>query len=470
MTIDNIKLEKIKRKVMNHEVKKFEMVKAKEYYENKTEIVETGVTIKKGDNADPLRDADNRISHNFHQILVDEKVAYMFTYPVLFDLDGNKELNEKVKDILGSDFERKVKNIAIEASNCGLAWLHYWIDETDSKNKKFKYEKVNSEEILPIYSNGLERNLEALIRVYTCMEEMEGTVEDEAFTYIEYWTESTMDRYKFQGISYTGSHMDEEHIDHTLGEVPFIEFDNNLIKKSDLARYKKQIDLYDKVKSGYANDLEDIQQVIYILENYGGQNLAEFTSDLKRYKAIKTETDSSGSSGGVKTLQIEIPVEARKVILEILKKEIYEFGQGLQQDVENVGNASGVALKFFYRKLELKSGLMETEFRTSFNTFIRAILRFLDNNEDVKIQQTYTRNMISNDYENAQIAQISVGVIPNKLILRNHPWVEDPDEAEKQIQEEKEQLDNENDIYKNAFTKNPSKDKDAGGGVNGQEE
>ena len=107
MAIDNIKLEKIKRKVMNHEVKKLEMAKAKEYYENKTEIVETGVTIKKGDNADPLRDADNRISHNFHQILVDEKVAYMFTYPVLFDLDGNKELNEKVKDVLGNDFERK---------------------------------------------------------------------------------------------------------------------------------------------------------------------------------------------------------------------------------------------------------------------------------------------------------------------------------------------------------------------------
>ncbi len=55
-----------------------------------------------------------------------------------------------------------------------------------------------------------------------------------------------------------------------------------------------------------------------------------------------------------KTLEIEIPVEARKVILEILKKQIYESSQGLQQDVESVGNASGVALKFFYRKLELK--------------------------------------------------------------------------------------------------------------------
>lgn len=434
MAIENLKLEKIKRKLVNYQPVKGDILKAKSYYENKTDIEQCGVVPKNLENKDPLRNADNRISHNFHQILVDEKVAYMFTYPILFDIDDNKDINDKVNEILGDDFGRKIKNLAIEASNCGLAWLHYWVDETDSSNKIFKYEKVNTEEVVPIYSNGLERILEAVIRTYTCMESVEYKVEDEAFTYIEYWTNETMDRYKFQGSSFSGSIIEEEKIVHSLGEVPFIEFTNNSIKQSDLSRYKKQIDLYDKVKSGYANDLEDIQQIIYILENYGGEDLGEFLSDLKRYKAIKTESDGSG--GGVKTLQIEIPVEARKIIIDILRKEIYEFGQGLQQDIESVGNASGVALKFFYRKLELKSGLLETEFRAGFNKFIRAILNFLNINEYKKIQQTYTRNMISNDLENAQIAQMSIGIIPKTLILRNHPWVEDPDEAEKMLQEE----------------------------------
>ncbi|WP_219670951.1 phage portal protein, partial [Clostridioides difficile] len=82
--------------------------------------------------------------------------------------------------------------------------------------------------------------------------------------------------------------------------------------------------------------------IIYILENFGGEDTSEFLKELKRYKTIKTETDSEGDSGGLKTMQIEIPVEARKVILEILKKQIYESGQGLQQDTENFGNASGV--------------------------------------------------------------------------------------------------------------------------------
>ena len=118
--------------------------------------------------------------------------------------------------------------------------------------------------------------------------------------------------------------------------------------------------------SGYANDMEDIQQIIYILENYGGQDLDEFKTNLKRYKTIEVETNEIQGKGDFRTIQIDIPVEARKVILEELKKQIYEFGQGLQQDIESFGNASGVALKFFYRKLELKSGITETEFSKSY--------------------------------------------------------------------------------------------------------
>lgn len=193
--------------------------------------------------------------------------------------------------------------------------------------------------------------------------------------------------------------------------------------------------------SGYANDMEDIQQIIYILENYGGQDLDEFKTNLKRYKTIEVESNEIQGKGDFRTIQIDIPVEARKVILEELKKQIYEFAQGLQQDVESFGNASGVALKFFYRKLELKCGVTETEFRGGISELVGAILRY-KGIPYKKIQQTYTRNMISNDVENAQIAQQSVGVVPTKVILQNHPWIDDVDEALKLLDEEKIQLEN----------------------------
>ena len=52
------------------------------------------------------------------------------------------------------------------------------------------------------------------------------------------------------------------------------------------------------------------------MNNYGGQDLNEFLSDLKYYKAIKTESDDNSDKSGISTLTIEIPVEARDKLLD----------------------------------------------------------------------------------------------------------------------------------------------------------
>ena len=399
----------------------------KDYYHNKTLIKETGVVPKTKSNV--LRNADNRIAHNFHQLLVDEKVAYMFTYPILIDVDDNEAINERVDDVLGQEFVRKMKDLGVEASNTGCGWLHYWANE---KNE-FKYEKVESEQILPFYSDDLERELIEVLRTYKVVEYDDNLTAIE-FIVVEDWTKDTFDQYKFR---YTIDGQDESQlkgIRHNFGRVPFIPFANNSDETSDLIKYKDLVDLYDRVVSGYANDIEDIQEVMWIVTNYDGKS-GDFLKDVKKYKTIFLEDDGDGGKGDVKTLSVEIPVEARNSLLELLKKQIYESGQGLQQDNENFGNASGVALKFFYRKLELKAGLLETEFRESINKLVEAILDFY-HLPHKKISQVWSRNMIASDLETSQIATQSVGIIPEKLILQNHPWVEDVDEAERLLEEE----------------------------------
>lgn len=435
-------VKEIEKIISNDYFRREKIIKDKQYYNNENIIKKTGIVPD--NNNDPLRTADNRLSHNFHQLLVDEKASYMFTYPVLFDVDNNIELNKKIKEVLGDDFESISLNLCIESSNTGVSWLHYW--ESD---KTFQYDIVKTEEIIPVYSESLKKELIGIYRYY------EICSDSKIKTIIEYWTNNNFIKYTLIGsIGSSLKFESSEEVEHSFETVPFIAFYNNRQHLSDLYKYKDQIDLYDKVMSGFANDLEDIQQVIYILENYGGADLKEFTRDLKRYKTIQTESGSGGTGGGVKTLQIEIPVEARNILLEILKKQIYESGQGLQQDSENFGNASGVALKFFYRKLELKSGFTEIEFKKGFSMLIRAILKYIKANDKVNITQTYTRNMISNDVENSEIAKNSLGIIPKKLILRNHPWVDDPEEAEKLLLEEDQQLDPYEDLAKNKDTLN----------------
>ena len=423
----------------------------KDYYHNKTLIKETGVVPKTKSNV--LRNADNRIAHNFHQLLVDEKVAYMFTYPILIDVDDNEAINERVDDTLGQEFVRKMKDLGVEASNTGCGWLHYWANE---KNE-FKYEKVESEQIIPFYSDDLERELIEVLRTYKVVEYDDNLTAIE-FIVVEDWTKDTFDQYKFR---YTIDGQDESQlkgIRHNFGRVPFIPFANNSDETSDLIKYKDLVDLYDRVVSGYANDIEDIQEVIWVITNSDGKS-GDFLKDVKKYKTVFLEDEGDGAKGDVRTLSVEIPVEARNSLLELLKKQIYESGQGLQQDNENFGNASGVALKFFYRKLELKAGLLETEFRESINKLVEAILDFY-HLPHKKISQVWSRNMIASDLETSQIATQSVGIIPEKLILQNHPWVDDVDEAERLLEKEEEKEVESFNIYPNIQKKGKEVDID----------
>ena len=95
---------------------------AERYYANKNDIKNTGAANlymdKQTAEANPLRTADNRISHNWHSLLVNQKCSYLFTYPPTFDV-GDKSANQIITNTLGDDFP-KVSNKLQE--NFVLTW------------------------------------------------------------------------------------------------------------------------------------------------------------------------------------------------------------------------------------------------------------------------------------------------------------------------------------------------------------
>lgn len=404
------------------------------YYVNYNDIITwTGIAdikLKLAQAENPLRNADFRIPHNWHQLLVNQKSAYIFTYPPTFD-SGDDALNDRIMEVLGDRFARECKDLAIEASNAGVAWLHCWVDDKGV----FKFADVSADQVIPVYGEDLDEELMAVLRTYRTQDD-----NAEIVTKYEIWTNTEAAFYESRGnhgismmpLDESGTNI----ITHDMGYVPFVPFYNNSTRSGDITMYKELIDQYDLVVSGYANDLQDIQEIIFVIRNYGGEDLNTFLSELKQYKAIKVDGDSI-SSGGVETMKIEIPVDARVKFLEILKRQIFISGQGVDPDPDNFGNASGVALKYLYSLLEIKAGLLETEFRVGFGQLLRMILHYLNVSEDTKISQTFIRNTISNDLETAQIAQASAGIISEKSILMNHPWVEDVEMEMEQLKEER---------------------------------
>ena len=294
-----------------------------------------------------------------------------------------------------------------------------------------------------IWNKSAKQKLIGVLRVYTQIDETDG----KNYTIYEYWNKEECQVYRRlqSDLNYdnltdyaifenptTGELVSE--YSHGMEEIPFIPFFNNNIKSSDLDNIKSLIDVYDKVYSGFINDLEDVQELIFVLSGYGGTDLNGFLQDLKKYKTIKLDEDGAG----VSTLNIEIPIEARNSVLDATRKAIFEQGQGFDPRPETFGNQSGEALKFMYSLLEMKVGLMETEFQLGFSKLIRAICNFKNIKCD-NIVQTWTRTCIKNEQEQAAICKDSVGIISQKTILKNHPFVEDVEAELKQIQKENEE-------------------------------
>lgn len=428
------------------------------YYKNDNDILhreknKTSSGEKKEEN--PLRSADNRVPHNFHGTLVNQKASYMFTYPPLIDV-GQKDANKKITKTLGNKYAKVCKKLCVNASNMGIAWLHYW----RNKKGKFCYGAVDSRQIIPVWTDDQESELKTVLRTYP-------KVMDNGKSYIIYeiWTENECEAFGQEvenadiWIYYSILNrcvIDIENQEgrvfvHGWGRVPFIPFMNNDMQTNDLQNVKRLIDCYDRVYSGFMDDLEDIQEIIFVLSGYGGTELKEFIQDLKEYKAVKLDADEDNP--GLSTLTINIPVEAREKMLIMTRRAIFEQGQGVDPQPENYGNASGEALKFMYTLLELKAGLMETEFRISLDEFITAICQELNVSAD-KINQTWTRNMIRSDKELSDMCASSREVVSRKTLLKNHPFVEDVEEELKQIEKEEEEISQreEQRMYGNAFS------------------
>ena len=104
-------------------------------------------------------------------------------------------------------------------------------------------------------------------------------------------------------------------------------------------------------------------------------------------------------------------------------------------------------MKFLYSLLELKAGLLETEFRLSFGELVRAICRYYGK-EPKQIIQIWTRTAIRNDSELVDMCQKSAGIISEKTLLQNHPFVENAEDEQKEIEEEKSKAP---DPYSQAF-------------------
>jgi SPP1 family phage portal protein len=374
--------------------------------------------------------ANNRLVHNFVRKLVDQKVGYLLGLPLTVQTT-NEEYQQLLNEIFDRSFMRLLKNLGKEAINKGNAWLLVYYDQ----DGRLSFKRMPSEEIIPLWRDAAHTELDAVIRVYE-VETFEG-VTKRIVTKVEFWNREGIRRYILENdllipdveAGEFAPHVTLEQGDGSVQgynweRVPFVCFKYNDEELPLVKFVKALVDDYDKHRSDNSNNLEDLPNSIYVLRNYDGTNLGEFRRNLSIYRAVKVSDD-----GGVDTINLNINVEAHKTHIEQLRKDIYEFGRGVDTQSERFGgDKSGVALKFLYADLDMDCNIIETEFQASLEQLRWFVDQHLANTtgKDYSNEQVdfiFNRDIIINEAEVIANAKSSVGIISDETIIANHPWV-----------------------------------------------
>lgn len=374
--------------------------------------------------------ANNRLVHAFFRKLVDQKVGYLLGLAPSIQA-SNEQYQKLLEEILLSkSFLRTLMLLGREAIIKGKAWLHVYYDEKG----RLSFRRIPAEEIIPLWRDAAHTELDGVIRVYE-VEVYEGHAK-KIVRRVEYWDRTGVRRYvDDQGslipdveLGEFDSHFVVQTKDGEVPvnweRVPFVCFKYNADELPLIRVLKTLIDEYDRRASDMANTLEDLPNSIYVLRNYDGTDLGEFRRNLSVYRAVKVTDD-----GGVETLSLDIDTEAHKLHMERLRKDIYEFGRGVDTQTERFGgDKSGVALRFLYADLDMDANILETEFQASLEQLRWFIDRHIYNttgrdysSETVDI--IFSRDIIINETEVINNARASVGIISDETIVANHPWV-----------------------------------------------
>lgn len=413
------------------------------YYYNENDILDKKVYRydKDGNKIEADEKANNRIPHNYHKLLVDQKTQYLFGKPptITGSDDSPDDFIQKADNLIDDPMDL-LDELGTKTANKGRHFLHPFINP-DGEFDLVTFDYSNT---IPIYDTSYNKNIIAFIRYYSI------TYNGKEETRVEYWDDEATTYYITQGgnlvLDPTVENNPEPH--HYKGnegvgwgKVPLIEFTNNNKKVSDLQFYKALIDSYDKAFSKLFDNVDDVQEVILAVSGAGQMPAEEIRANFNFHKIIKTD-----SGGNVTSVEINIPVEARRELMDRLEKNIFLFGQGINFMKENLGNSpSGVALRFLYGALDQKASKMENKFKKGFRELFWFITEYinLDENKsydyrDLDVQ--FNKSIITNDAELAEIASKSQGIISDETILEKHPWTES-------AKEEKERISNQTSPY-----------------------
>lgn len=211
-----------------------------------------------------------------------------------------------------------------------------------------------------------------------------------------------------------------------------------------MQRIKGLQDAYNIISSASTNNQIDLVELYWIVQGYGGETAKAIQQKLQLNKAVSI----SDPQGKVTAEQVTLSVTERIAWLQMLRSDIYNLGMAIDTTAEHFANApSGVSLKFLYTPLDLKAnmliGKLKLALKELFWFFTYDInLKNGTNYDSSLIRADVNKTIITNDLETVSMIQQSQGLVPDNLLLAKHPFVDDVNQALKDLEKQKQEATN----------------------------
>ena len=338
--------------------------------------------------------ANNKIKSNFFNEFVTQEVSYLLGNGVTFKDAGTE-------DKVGDDFDNVLMDIAENALVHsvafgfwnydhveGFSFLEFvplWDEEDGGLKAGIRFWQIDPKKPLRATLYRLEGYTDYIWR------DNEGEIVDgkENKPYKEIIKSTKVDGETiYDGENYP-----------TFPIVPL--WADKKYKQSTFIGMREQIDAYDLIKSGFANDLDDVNQIYWILQNAGGMDDVDLKKFVERIRTVGAVVLDDGVTADNRT--VDVPYESRQAMLAILRNDLYEFSMALDVKAIASGAITATQIEASYEPLNEKTD----KFELCVNKFIKGIMEIAGIDDTF----TFTRSVIVNKTEEIQTVLQAAAVL-----------------------------------------------------------
>jgi len=377
----------------------------------------------------------NKIHNSFFNLIVDQKVGYVFGNPISYQIEEEVTENERdwVKEYLyNQDVFLKDIETGTQQAACGVSYRLLDIEtnviETNANltniNSWDAYMLGHKEAAVVLSEDYTEKGHTQILTLYT------------KDVIVEYHSATSDINGMMQFKVDNGR-------DNLLGIVPLFEFRNNQEMHSDFETVEDLNDAYDRMISSGADEVEQFRLAYMLITG----------TDIDGEEAKKIFEGETGilnipdANGNATFLTKMMPKDFFEYFVGMLEKNIFRFSKSVDVNDEAFagGNESGEARKWKLIALEFKANLTESWFEKGLRDMFEGIVAYM------RIKQGMNSIVSSNIYADfTRTLPVDLGyladtltklttILSERTVLGMIPAIDDVDAEMEQKQREREE-------------------------------